>query len=72
VRVGDVGAGFDPTVVPGRRYGVVGMRERAVVLGGTLDVDSTPGAGTLVTLRIPLDVIAARRPQQNDAAEVPA
>ena len=54
VRIGDDGAGFDPAVVPGRRFGVVGMRERAEALGGVLDVDSAPGEGTTVTLRIPL------------------
>jgi signal transduction histidine kinase len=75
VRVGDDGAGFDPTVVPGRRYGVVGMRERAVVLGGTLDVDSTPGEGTLVTLRLPLvrtAVPARPHPQAPAHPQVPA
>ncbi len=33
--------------------GIVGMRERAQVLGGTLEVTSTAGAGTRVLLRIP-------------------
>ena len=75
VRIGDDGAGFDATAVPARRFGVVGMRERAAALGGTLDVDSTPGEGTVVTLRIPLDVRASSpAPQHNDVApqEVPA
>jgi PAS domain S-box-containing protein len=34
--------------------GILGMRERALMLGGKLDIDSAPGAGTQVTLRIPL------------------
>jgi signal transduction histidine kinase len=30
------------------------MRERAALLAGTLDLDSVPGQGTTVTLRVPL------------------
>ncbi|HEY1191746.1 MAG TPA: PAS domain-containing protein [Gemmata sp.] len=60
--VEDDGFGFDPdavprTPIPGRRggLGLVGMRERVELLGGTLEVDSAPGAGTTVIARIPLD-----------------
>jgi signal transduction histidine kinase len=74
VRIGDDGSGFDPAAVPARRFGVVGMRERAEQLGGSLDVASTPGQGTLVTLRIPLQVTARNGPRRSDdaAQEVPA
>jgi signal transduction histidine kinase len=34
-------------------YGLQGMRERARVFGGTLDIDSEPGKGTRVRVRIP-------------------
>jgi PAS domain S-box-containing protein len=54
--VEDDGAGFDTEqVLPARdrRLGVVGMRERASLLGGTLDVESKPGQGTTVVARIP-------------------
>lgn len=34
-------------------FGLVGMQERATRLGGTLRVDTTPGAGTRVTARLP-------------------
>ena len=33
--------------------GVRGMRERAVLVGGTLELDAAPGGGTSVTLRLP-------------------
>ena len=46
-------AGFDPAAVPSGRLGLLGMRERAGLVGGTLSVESTAGAGTTVTLRIP-------------------
>jgi signal transduction histidine kinase len=32
------------------------MRERAIMLGGWLDVDSVPGAGTLLTAELPLSM----------------
>ena len=55
--VEDDGRGLDETVAatghrPGH-WGMVGMRERARNLGGTLDIDSAPGAGTRITLRVP-------------------
>jgi signal transduction histidine kinase len=34
--------------------GLLGMRERALLLGGTIDIQSRSGAGTVVTLYIPL------------------
>ena len=38
---------------PAGHYGLTGMRERAAVIGGTLEVTSEPGAGTTVRLRTP-------------------
>jgi signal transduction histidine kinase len=37
-----------------RGLGLIAMRERASLLGGTIDVHSTPGAGTTVVLKMPL------------------
>jgi two-component system NarL family sensor kinase len=56
----DDGQGFDPRKVAEGSQGVVGMRERAQLLGGTLRVRSRPGRGTLVTAEVPL-------PQEADA-----
>jgi signal transduction histidine kinase len=55
MRVADDGGGFDPGTVPEQpgHLGLRGMRERAVAVGGTLTVTSTPGAGTVVTCRLP-------------------
>ena len=44
--------GKSPNSPPGH-YGLTGMRERATVIGGTLEVTSEPGAGTTVRLRTP-------------------
>ncbi|HEX7300257.1 MAG TPA: sensor histidine kinase [Solirubrobacteraceae bacterium] len=51
VRVTDDGEGFRSGArVPG--LGLAGMRERAVLAGGSLEVDSAPGAGTTIELRL--------------------
>jgi two-component system sensor histidine kinase UhpB len=51
VRLADDGAGFMPGLeVPG--LGLTGMRERAVLAGGRVDVASVPGAGTTIELRL--------------------
>src|SRR5215218_6516380 len=57
LRVEDDGGGFDPASVPPDRFGLVGMRERARLLGGTLTVESAPGDGSVVDVRIPLIVM---------------
>lgn len=50
--VRDDGLGFQvEEELPQGHYGLTGMRERAAVIGGTLDVMSEPGAGTTVRLR---------------------
>jgi two-component system NarL family sensor kinase len=54
--VEDDGCGFDPSRVDADRQGLVGMRERVEMLGGTLDVQSAPGgAGTRVEAAVPLE-----------------
>jgi signal transduction histidine kinase len=53
--VKDDGRGFDPELVEGRGLGIVGMRERAHLVGGRLDLTSGLGAGTIVELVVPKD-----------------
>lgn len=50
----DDGEGFDDTKVPVDRFGLTGMRERARLLGGEFVLTSEPGAGTAITVRVPL------------------
>ena len=61
VTVEDTGQGFEPS---GREdgYGLLGMRERVELLGGTLAVESAPGDGTKVMARLP----ARRRAASDD------
>jgi signal transduction histidine kinase len=52
LEVVDDGRGFERALVPGDAFGIVGMRERAGIAGATLDIDSHPGAGTAVRVRV--------------------
>jgi signal transduction histidine kinase len=51
--VHDNGKGFDPQRVPHGRHGLLGMRVRVESHGGTLRVDSAPGAGTTIVATLP-------------------
>ncbi|WPP44787.1 PAS domain S-box protein [Pseudomonas sp. AN-1] len=53
--IADDGAGFDPAQVRSGSFGLVGMRERVAMFGGSLRLDSTPGQGTTLYVRVPLD-----------------
>jgi signal transduction histidine kinase len=52
IAVRDDGAGFD-TAVRREGFGLVGMRERVLLVGGELDVRSEPGSGTAIEARVP-------------------
>jgi PAS domain S-box-containing protein len=62
IEVRDDGVGFEPSLVR-EGFGLVGMRERAALLGGTLEVDSTRGSGTRLRAAIPLLTRAEEPPQ---------
>jgi signal transduction histidine kinase len=54
--VEDNGVGFEEKrtfVADDRRMGLIGMRERAALVGGTLAVESNPGHGSTIVARIP-------------------
>lgn len=57
LEVADNGTGFDAAAVLREplqaHFGLQGMRERVNVLGGSLDIQSAPGQGTRVTVRMP-------------------
>ncbi|HYL40384.1 MAG TPA: GAF domain-containing protein [Candidatus Binatus sp.] len=54
LEVEDDGQGFDPAVVPKGHLGLEGMRARVQRLGGRLDVQSRPGAGTRIVAELPI------------------
>ncbi len=50
----DDGQGFDETKLSARAsLGLLGMRERALLIGGKIEIQSTSGQGTTVTLTVP-------------------
>ena len=54
----DNGNGFDSSMISERGdkcLGLIGMRERVALLGGSVVVESTPGEGTTIRAKIPLD-----------------
>ncbi|SOZ40909.1 PAS domain-containing sensor histidine kinase [Cupriavidus neocaledonicus] len=56
LQVQDNGVGWDKVVEddePRKSLGLLGIRERARLLGGTVDIDSAPGQGFCVAIRIP-------------------
>jgi signal transduction histidine kinase len=53
--VEDDGVGFDLEEVRGREHlGLLGLQERAEALGGTMTLESAPGAGTTVVVEVPI------------------
>jgi signal transduction histidine kinase len=66
VDVEDDGRGFTPAAVAtpsetGQGLGLLGMRERIEILGGTLTLDSSPGSGTHVAFTVPIPKEEAAR-----------
>ncbi len=59
VQVADEGRGFDPVALQ-KHYelrgslGMVNMRERAEILGAQLEIESAPGGGTRISVRVPV------------------
>ena len=60
LRVRDDGIGFDAStsaqLLREGHYGLAGMRERASLVGGTLEVGSIPGHGTTIEVRLPAEL----------------
>jgi len=51
--VRDAGAGFDPAA-PQAGSGLAHIQDRVAEVGGTVDIDSAPGRGTALTVRVPV------------------
>ena len=55
IQIEDAGTGFDPTKIPATSSGIRGIRERALMFGGRLVIDSAPGEGTLLRAELPIN-----------------
>jgi len=55
IEVGDDGVGFDLATAEGQsgHYGLLGLRERARLLGGAVEMRSMPGGGTVLSFSLP-------------------
>ncbi|HSD29420.1 MAG TPA: response regulator, partial [Vicinamibacteria bacterium] len=76
IEVSDEGAGFAPT--PADRmsreggFGLFSVRERIGLLGGQMVIDSAPGRGTRILLRVPSTAVAATASSGATSAPAPA
>lgn len=65
----DDGAGFDTDAPPpDGHFGLTMMRERALVGGGTYELQSAPGEGTSITVRFPTSWLQEQEPPRDGAA----
>jgi len=70
IAVRDDGRGFDPTdPLRLQHLGIAGMRERAKLVHGTIDLRSEPGKGTRVTLSVPVQTPAHKVSKVSSARE---
>ncbi|MBF0641625.1 PAS domain S-box protein [Pseudomonas protegens] len=53
--ISDDGLGFDTASARPTSFGLVGMRERVLIMGGSLSLHSERGEGTTLSVRVPLD-----------------
>lgn len=54
IEVRDDGVGFDRAQIGAGHYGLIGLREHARLMGGTLAIESAPGQGTTLKVQLPL------------------
>jgi signal transduction histidine kinase len=54
IEVRDWGVGFNPAGVDPNRFGLEGIRERADLFGGHLDIETAPGQGTRIVVDFPI------------------
>ncbi|MCF8145495.1 MAG: response regulator [Deltaproteobacteria bacterium] len=73
ITISDRGVGFDPGKMLNaageeNRFGLFSIRERLNLLGGSLEIDSSPGAGSKISLSVPYDITRSpEKPPENPA-----
>lgn len=72
LEVKDNGKGIEPDKIGGEKsLGLLGMRERALIMGGEVAIHGAPGKGTTVTVTMPLpDPLDQTEPKLNRKAEL--
>ena len=71
LRIADAGIGFEPTLRNGNAgIGLIGMRERLRLVGGTLSIRSAPAQGTEILAQVPMSGAANEAGLKVKAAEV--
>lgn len=55
IDIQDDGKGFNPSVVPDGHFGIIGIRERAAYLGGSVHIESAPEKGALFRISVPVN-----------------
>jgi len=63
MEITDDGRGFD-TTAQRKTLGLLGMKERAIMIGGELSIQSTPGKGTTVLITVPVPATQPLAPTQ--------
>ena len=56
LEISDNGRGMDVTRSKREQLGLIGMSERAHMMGGSMEIDSAPGRGTRILVRLPLSM----------------
>lgn len=67
IRIEDDGRGFTPGRTPTNHFGTTIMSDRAHILGGKLEIESAPGAGTRITLQFPPQKYQTETQETTDA-----
>lgn len=57
IQISDDGLGFKTTNLDEYKFGLLGMRERAKLIGGVITLSSVPNHGTTIHLHVPLEMI---------------
>lgn len=69
LEVSDDGIGFEPTQERlGGGFGIPGMEERAQKLGGTIEVETAPGKGTIIRVQVPVRSLEHRDRNDTNAS----
>lgn len=69
LEIADDGVGFDPPAHRGAGLGLVSMTTRATESGGTLEVNSSPGHGARIVVRLPVEPPEATEPESLEPRE---